>query len=131
MFFLRTVKMSVYLSCKYTYTSINKDNISLSIYTLQINQPLQPTTKTNNIHYQVIQSDPFHPLVGGHLTFPKGHLTIPKRVTLNYQVWDLFLLSKAFFKTEKTNQPTTPQSQEVQITGSFVDGNTRLSRPVF
>ena len=22
---------------------------------------------------------PFHPLVGGHLTFPKGHLTIPKR----------------------------------------------------
>ena len=30
---------------------------------------------------------PFHPLVGGHLTFPKGHLTIPKKVTMNCQVW--------------------------------------------
>ena len=28
---------------------------------------------------QVIQSDLFDPLVGGHLTPEKGHLTIPKR----------------------------------------------------
>ena len=29
---------------------------------------------------------PFHPLVGGHLTPWKGHLTIPKRSLLNHQV---------------------------------------------
>ena len=29
---------------------------------------------------------PFHPLVGGHLTIWKGHLTIPKKVTKNCQV---------------------------------------------
>ena len=32
-----------------------------------------------NIKYQVIQKWPFDPLVGGHLTPWKGHLTIPKR----------------------------------------------------
>jgi len=31
------------------------------------------------ITYQVIQSDIFYPLVGGHLTFERVHLTIPKR----------------------------------------------------
>ena len=36
---------------------------------------------------------PFDLLVGGHLTFPKGHITIPKRSQTNYQVdvssWDV------------------------------------------
>ena len=39
-----------------------------------------------------------HPLVGGHLTFPKGHLTIPKRAEriARYQViqTDLFGMVK-------------------------------------
>ena len=35
--------------------------------------------KHPKIMNQVIQCDPFYPLFGGHLTFPNGHLTIPKR----------------------------------------------------
>ena len=37
-------------------------------------------------------SCPFHPLVGGHLTFSKGHLTIPKR-----SLWITWLVSSVFF----------------------------------
>ena len=35
--------------------------------------------KKTDIPSRWFNSWPFHPLVGGHLTFPKGHLTIPKR----------------------------------------------------
>ena len=48
---------------------------------------------------------PFHPLVGGHLTFPKGHFESPG---------DNFF-HPLYFRLEKTTGPTTINSQAVKV----------------
>ncbi len=40
---------------------------------------------------------PFDPLVGGHLTFPKGHLTIPKRSPAELPGEEVLLELNVFF----------------------------------
>ena len=44
--------------------------------------PFAPEKHKESKNARWFKSCPFHPLVGGHLTFPKGHLAIPKRSRL-------------------------------------------------
>lgn len=40
------------------------------------------------------QRDRFRgPMVGGHSTFPKGHLTIPEKFTMNWQVIEMWVIA--------------------------------------
>ncbi len=88
------------LSAKFPFFSPKAQNKTTTLPKLRSNKKNTPKKNTKFVE-EHLPSDskwPFYPLVGGYLTFPKGHLAIPKRSQRIARSWTFFSASFRRFR---------------------------------